>query len=70
MFEERYAGVFEGDERWRGLPAPEAQRFQWDPESTYIRSPPFFDGIELTPTPLRDLHGRPRAGRAGRRRHD
>ena len=57
MFEERYAGVFEGDERWRGLPAPEAQRFQWDPESTYIRNPPFFDGIELTPTPLRDLHG-------------
>ena len=57
MFEERYAGVFEGDERWRGLPAPEAQRFQWDPESTYIRNPPFFDGIELTPAPLRDLHG-------------
>ena len=57
MFEEQYAGVFEGDERWRGLPAPEAQRFQWDPESTYIRNPPFFDGIELTPMPLRDLHG-------------
>ena len=57
MFEERYAGVFEGDERWRGLPAPEAQRFEWDTESTYIRNPPFFDGIELTPTPLRDLHG-------------
>ena len=57
MFEERYAGVFEGDERWRGLPAPEAQRFQWEPESTYIRNPPFFEGIELTPAPLRDLHG-------------
>ena len=57
MFEERYAGVFEGDERWRGLPAPEAERFRWDPESTYVRNPPFFDGIELTPAPLRDLHG-------------
>ena len=57
MFEARYASVFEGDERWRGLPAPEAQRFQWDPASTYVRNPPFLDGIELTPSPLRDLHG-------------
>ena len=57
MFTETYAAVFEGDERWRGLPAPEGQRFEWDPASTYVRTPPFFDGIELTPTPLTDLHG-------------
>ena len=57
MFTETYAAVFEGDERWRGLPAPEGQRFEWDPASTYVRNPPFFDGIELTPTPLTDLHG-------------
>ena len=57
MFRETYAAVFEGDERWRGLPAPEGQRFEWDPASTYVRTPPFFDGIELTPAPLTDLHG-------------
>ena len=57
MFTETYAAVFEGDERWRGLPAPEGQRFEWDPASTYVRNPPFFDGIELTPAPLTDLHG-------------
>ena len=57
MFTETYAAVFEGDERWRGLPAPEGKRFEWDPASTYVRTPPFFDGIELTPTPLTDLHG-------------
>ena len=57
MFTETYAAVFEGDERWRGLPAPGGQRFEWDPASTYVRNPPFFDGIELTPAPLTDLHG-------------
>ena len=49
--------MFEGDERWRGLPVPDGHQFEWDPSSTYVRNPPFFDGIELAPVPLRDLHG-------------
>ena len=57
MFREKYAAVFEGDERWRGLPVPDGHQFEWDPSSTYVRNPPFFDGIELAPVPLRDLHG-------------
>ena len=55
MFKSSYAGVFEGDERWRQLPTLEGQRFNWDPDSTYIRNPPFFDGLEMTPPPLQDI---------------
>ena len=56
MFTASYAGVFEGDERWRGLPAPEGQRFAWESDSTYIRQPPFFEGLAPTPAPLDDIH--------------
>jgi aconitate hydratase len=49
LFEESYATVFEGDERWRALPVPEGQTYAWDPESTYVQLPPFFSSI--TPEP-------------------
>lgn len=49
QFTSKYAGVFDGDERWRGLSAPGGQRFEWDDASTYVRNPPFFEN--LTPEP-------------------
>jgi aconitate hydratase len=50
QFISKYAGVFDGDERWRGLAAPTGQRFEWDDASTYVRNPPFFE--DLTPEPV------------------
>jgi aconitate hydratase len=51
MFREQYASVFDGDARWRSLPIPSGERFAWDEESTYIRNPPFFEGLTLEPAP-------------------
>ena len=45
MFRKQYGKVFEGDEAWRSLPVPEGRMFAWDPDSTYIRRPPYFDGM-------------------------
>jgi aconitate hydratase len=49
--------VFDGDERWRSLPSPTGERFAWDDTSTYIRNPPFFEGLTLEPTPPSDIVG-------------
>jgi aconitate hydratase len=57
MFLEKYAHVFEGDARWRSLPTPTGDRFQWAPDSTYIRNPSFFEGITLQPPPPSDIRG-------------
>jgi aconitate hydratase len=57
MFHKTYAAVFEGDERWRGLPVPEGDRFAWEPTSTYIRQAPYFDGMPNEPGPVRDIRG-------------
>ncbi|CAN5234483.1 aconitate hydratase AcnA [soil metagenome] len=57
MFREQYANVFAGDENWRGLPVPEGDRFAWDPDSTYVKNPPFFDGLTLAPLPIRPITG-------------
>jgi aconitate hydratase len=57
MFRSKYATVFDGDERWRSLPSPTGERFAWDDSSTYIRNPPFFDGLTLEPTPPADIVG-------------
>jgi aconitate hydratase len=59
MFHKEYGEVFTGDERWRGLPVPAGDRFAWEPESTYIRRAPYFDGMPKTPGPITDI----RAGR-------
>ena len=45
MFDESYQDVFAGDEAWQSLPTPEGKTFEWDPESTYVRKPPYFDGM-------------------------
>jgi len=55
MFEQRYATILEGDEQWRALDAPSGDRYQWDPTSTYIRRPPFLEGITKEAVPLRDV---------------
>jgi aconitate hydratase len=56
-FTREYASVFEGDERWRGLPTPEGDTFAWDPASTYIRKPPYFEGMTAGPAPVGDITG-------------
>ena len=57
MFTTDYADVFAGDEQWRSLPTPEGKTFAWDPESTYVRRPPYFDGMPDEPAPVADIEG-------------
>ncbi len=57
MFDTQYASVFEGDERWRSLPTPAGATFEWDASSTYVRKPPYFDGMTLETTPVSDIAG-------------
>ena len=57
LFEESYGTVFEGDDRWRALPVPEGQTYDWDPESTYVQLPPFFSSITPEPSPITDIVG-------------
>ena len=55
QFEEGYAGVFDGDERWNALDSPASSRYPWDGESTYVRRPPFFDGMSAEPGEPQDV---------------
>ncbi|MCU1404630.1 MAG: acnA [Glaciihabitans sp.] len=57
MFTHEYAGVFDGDERWRSLPTPTGATFEWDEESTYVRKPPYFDGMTMETTPVSSIVG-------------
>ncbi|WP_275669424.1 aconitate hydratase, partial [Nocardioides albidus] len=57
MFTDSYADVFAGDERWQSLPTPEGNTFEWDAESTYVRKPPYFDGMPVEPTAVTDIEG-------------
>ena len=57
MFTADYADVFAGDERWQSLPTPEGDTFAWDADSTYVRKPPYFDGMQLEPSPVTDISG-------------
>jgi aconitate hydratase len=57
MFSRDYADVFTGDERWQNLPTPTGNTFDWDPESTYVRKPPYFDGMSAEPSPVTDIAG-------------
>ncbi|ROT29475.1 aconitate hydratase [Micromonospora sp. HM5-17] len=56
-FGQAYADVFAGDERWQSLPTPTGDTFAWDPESTYVRKPPYFEGMEREPAPVQDIIG-------------
>ncbi|MBK0869852.1 aconitate hydratase [Saccharopolyspora sp. HNM0986] len=57
MFTKDYSDVFAGDERWRSLPTPEGETFEWDTESTYVRKPPYFEGMGMEPEPVSDISG-------------
>jgi aconitate hydratase len=57
MFARDYADVFEGDDRWRALPVPEGDTFDWDDASTYVRHPPYFESMTAEPAPVTDIHG-------------
>ncbi|RLP82111.1 aconitate hydratase AcnA [Mycetocola lacteus] len=57
MFDKQYSSVFEGDERWRSLPTPDGATFEWDDESTYVRRPPYFEGMTMETTPVSDIVG-------------
>ena len=57
MFTKNYADVFKGDERWRNLPTPSGNTFEWDSNSTYVRKPPYFDGMPAEPEPVADITG-------------
>ncbi|MGZ4466271.1 MAG: aconitate hydratase, partial [Nocardioides sp.] len=57
MFSSDYADVFAGDAQWQSLPTPEGKTFEWDSESTYVRKPPYFDGMPEEPTAVEDIEG-------------
>lgn len=57
MFTESYADVFKGDDRWRSLPTPEGNTFEWADDSTYVRKAPYFDGMPADPEPVKDIKG-------------
>jgi aconitate hydratase len=57
MFARTYANVYTGDERWNALDVPAGELYRWDPDSTYVRRPPYFDGMGLDPDPVEDVAG-------------
>ena len=57
MFKKDYASVFEGDHRWKSLDTPTGKTFEWDPKSTYVRKPPYFEGMPAQPKPVTDIAG-------------
>ena len=57
QFAETYADVFTGDETWRTLPVPQGERFVWEPGSTYVRQPPYFEGMSREPGTVEDVDG-------------
>jgi aconitate hydratase len=57
MFKAQYSNVFHGDDNWRSLPVPEGDLYAWDLDSTYVKNPPFFDGMTLTPPGVRPIKG-------------
>ncbi|WP_433377936.1 aconitate hydratase AcnA [Actinoplanes sp. CA-142083] len=56
-FSSAYSDVFAGDERWQSLPTPEGQTFEWADDSTYVRKPPYFEGMAAQPSPVNDISG-------------
>ncbi|HEX7224885.1 MAG TPA: aconitate hydratase, partial [Candidatus Limnocylindria bacterium] len=57
VFSRNYASVFDGDDQWRSLPVPDGDRYAWDPDSTYVARPPFFDGLGDGPSDPSDIEG-------------
>ncbi|NJC22147.1 aconitate hydratase [Arthrobacter pigmenti] len=57
MFSKGYEGVFDGDDRWKALDTPEGNTFAWSEDSTYVRKPPYFEGMQAQPEPVADIDG-------------
>ncbi|MEV8593242.1 aconitate hydratase AcnA [Streptomyces sp. NPDC052012] len=57
MFAKSYSDVFAGDAQWQALPIPTGNTFEWDAESTYVRKPPYFEGMQMDPAPVEDISG-------------
>ena len=57
MYTRSYADVFDGGERWKSLPTPQGTTFEWASDSTYVRKPPYFDGMAASPSPVADISG-------------
>jgi aconitate hydratase len=57
MFKKGYANVFLGDANWAAIKTPAGKIYSWDGKSTYVKNPPYFDGMSMTPAPLRDIQG-------------
>ncbi|GAB3286199.1 aconitate hydratase [Sinomonas notoginsengisoli] len=57
MFVDSYATIFDGDERWQSLPTPTGNTFEWNEKSTYVRKPPYFEGMKAQPDPVSDISG-------------
>jgi len=57
QYRKQYGQVYEGDARWKSMPVPDGDLYQWDPNSTYIKLPPYFENMPKTPGPLADIHG-------------
>ncbi len=57
MYSKEYGDVFNGDAHWKSMPVPEGDLYQWDPKSTYIKQPPYFENMPKTPPALADIHG-------------
>jgi aconitate hydratase len=57
MFRSNYASVFAGDERWQGIKVPDSKIYAWDASSTYVKNPPYFDGMTMQPAPINDVRG-------------
>ncbi|MEU6316625.1 aconitate hydratase AcnA [Streptomyces sp. NPDC047009] len=57
MFNKSYQDVFAGDAQWQSLPIPTGNTFEWDAESTYVRKPPYFEGMQMEPAPVTDIAG-------------
>ncbi len=57
MYQKQYSEVYEGDAHWKGMRVPQGDLYRWDPKSTYIKLPPYFENMPKTPPPLADVHG-------------
>ncbi len=57
MFKQGYSSVFSGDEHWQAVASPVGEMFDWQDDSTYIRNPPYFDGMDMHVPPVNDIHG-------------
>ncbi|MDH5152621.1 aconitate hydratase AcnA [Kocuria palustris] len=57
MFTDSYGTIFDGDERWQSLETPTGKTFEWDPKSTYVRKPPYFEGMTMETSPVTDIEG-------------